>query len=198
MELEQAKSVSKGRVEATRGLEAIRQHCSEIAGDLQSLSHQLHSSKLDFLGIVTAIRGFCKEFSKQNSVSVEFTDRQLPKHLPKDISLCLFRVSQEALHNAVKYSGTTRFTVELSATADEVQLQVTDAGAGFDLEQPKNRGLGLVSMQERVHQVHGKFSVESKPGKGTKIIAIVPLAAENRQVSEEGVAKDSASALERV
>jgi PAS domain S-box-containing protein len=198
MELEQAKSVSKGRVAATKSLEEIRQHCSEIAGDVQSLSHQLHSSKLDFLGIVTAIRGFCKEFSKQNSVSVEFTDRQLPKHLPKDISLCLFRVSQEALHNAVKYSGTTRFTVELSATADEVQLQVTDAGAGFDLEQTKNRGLGLVSMQERVHQVHGKFSVESKPGKGTKIIAIVPLAAENRQVSEEGVAKDSASALERV
>jgi PAS domain S-box-containing protein len=198
MELEQAKSVSKGRVEATRSLETARQHCSEIAGDVQSLSHQLHSSKLDFLGIVTAIRGFCKEFSKQNSVSVEFTDRQLPKHLPKDISLCLFRVAQEALHNAVKYSGTTRFTVELSATADEVQLQVTDAGAGFDLEQMKNRGLGLVSMQERVHQVHGKFSVESKPGKGTKIIAIVPLAPENRQVSEDGVAKDSASALEPV
>jgi PAS domain S-box-containing protein len=197
MELEQAKSVSKGRVEATRSLEAIRQHCSEIAGDVQSLSHQLHSSKLDFLGIVTAIRGFCKEFSKQNSVSVEFTDRQLPKHLPKDVSLCLFRVAQEALHNAVKYSGTTRFTVELSATANEVQLQVTDAGAGFDLEQTKkNRGLGLVSMQERVHQVHGKFSVESKPGEGTKIIAVVPLVAENRQVSEEGETKNSASALE--
>ena len=197
MELEQAKSVSKGRVAATKSLEDIRQHCSEIAGDVQSLSHQLHSSKLDYLGIVAAIRGFCKEFSKQHSVSIEFSDQKLPQHLPKDVSLCLFRVAQEALHNAVKYSGTTRFTVELSATANEVQLQVTDAGTGFDLEQTKkNRGLGLVSMQERVHQVHGKFSVESKPGKGTKIVAVVPLDAENRQVSEEGQTKDSASALE--
>lgn len=197
MELEQAKSVSKGRVAATKSLEEIRQHCSEIAGDVQSLSHQLHSSKLDYLGIVAAIRGLCKEFSKQHSVSIEFSDQKLPQHLPKDVSLCLFRVAQEALHNAVKYSGTTRFTVELSATANEVQLRVTDAGAGFDLEQTKkNRGLGLVSMQERVHQVHGKFSVESKPGKGTRIIAVVPLAPENRQVSEEGETKDSASALE--
>ena len=84
----------------------IRKHCSEIASDVQSLSHQLHSSTLDYLGVVAAIRAFCNEFSKQHQVSIEFTDRNVPKHLPKDISLCLFRIAQEALHNAVKYSGT--------------------------------------------------------------------------------------------
>ena len=196
MELEQAKSVSRGRVAATKSLESIRQHCSEIAGDVQSLSHQLHSSKLDYLGIVAAIRGFCKEFSKQHSVNIEFSDWNVPQHVPKDVSLCLFRIAQEALHNAVKHSGTTRFTVELSATENEVQLQVTDFGVGFDSEQTKkNRGLGLVSMQERVHQVHGRFSVESKPGKGTKIIAVAPLV-EARMASEKGQARNSTSALE--
>jgi PAS domain S-box-containing protein len=180
MELEQAKRNSNGRASATKNLEEIRKHCSEIAGDVQSLSHQLHSSKLDFLGVVAAIRGFCKEFSKQHGVSVEFTDRNVPQRLPKDVSLCLFRVAQEALHNAVKYSGVNQFKVDLSAAPDEVQLQVTDAGVGFDPEETKkNRGLGLVSMQERVNLVHGKFSVESAASTGTRIRAVVPLVAAN-------------------
>jgi signal transduction histidine kinase len=196
MELEQAKSVSKGRVQATQGLEEIRKHCSEIAGDVQSLSHQLHSSKLDYLGVAAAIRGFSKEFSKQHGVSVEFTERDVPRHLPKDVSLCLFRVAQEALHNAVKYSGVSQFKVELSATGDEVQLVVTDAGAGFDLDETKeNRGLGLVSMQERVHLVHGKFIVESKRGMGTRIVAIVPRVAENGGSAGDAGAEAGAGAV---
>jgi PAS domain S-box-containing protein len=161
-------------------LQEIRKRCSEIARDVQSLSHQLHSSKLDYLGVVAAIRGFCEEFSRQHEVSVEITDAGVPHPLPKDISLCLFRVAQEALHNAVKYSGVDRFTVEIVGMADCVQLVVCDTGAGFDVEATKrNRGLGLVSMQERVHLVHGSFSVESKPGQGTKVLVVVPVIAEN-------------------
>ena len=102
--------------------------------DVQSLSHQLHSSTLDYLGVVAAIRAFCGELSKQHQVSVEFTERNVPKHLPRDISLCLFRIAQEALHNAVKYSETNQFSVALCATEEEVQLVVRDAGAGFDVE----------------------------------------------------------------
>jgi len=162
---------------ATRkDLEEIRRNCSEIAGDVQSLSHQLHSSKLDILGIVGAIRGFCNELSKQHEVSIEFTDRNVPQPLPNNVSLCLFRVAQEALHNAVKYSGTSQFKVELSATADEVRLVVSDAGVGFDVEKAKrSRGLGLVSIQERMHLVNGRFFVDSKPGAGTKVIISAPL-----------------------
>jgi signal transduction histidine kinase len=152
---------------------------------VQSLSHQLHSSKLDYLGAVSAIKGFCNEFSKQHEVSIEFTDRNVSRHLSKDISLCLFRVTQEALHNAVKYSGTSDFSVQISGTADEIQLVVQDAGAGFDMEDAKkNRGLGLVSMQERVHLVSGSFSVESTLGRGTKILVAVPLVAENASLRE--------------
>ena len=196
MQLEQAKIVSKGRVQATEGLEEIRKRCSEIAGDVQSLSHELHSSKLDILGLAAAIRGFCRELSKLRSVAIDFTARNVPQYLPKDVSLCLFRVAQESLQNAVKYSGATRFKVELSVTTDEIQLQVSDAGRGFDVVQAKrNRGLGLVSMQERVHLVHGQFSVRSAPGLGTKILAIVPFVAENERSLIDGdlVAKEGVS-----
>ena len=144
---------------------------------MQSLSHELHSSKLDYLGVVAAVRGFCSQFSKQHKVSIAFTDSNVPADLSKEASLCLFRVAQEALHNAVKYSGTNQFTVRISGTADEVQLEVRDAGAGFDVEEAKkSRGLGLVSMQERMHLVHGRLSVESQPKRGTSVVAIVPLA----------------------
>ena len=194
MELEQANRGAAPPI-TKRRLEAIRQHCSEIAGDVQSLSHQLHSSKLDYLGIVAAIRGFCKEFANQHEVSIDFTDRNVPTHLPRDVSLCLFRVAQEALHNAVKYSGTTQFAVYLNGTEDEVQLTVKDAGAGFNVEEAKkNRGLGLVSMQERINLVYGRFLVESEPGRGTRIVAAVPVDAANTRSPAETGAHQAASA----
>jgi len=195
MEIEQANRSSNGSAMTAGGrLEEIRKHCSEIAGDVQSLSHQLHSSKLEYLGIVAAIRGFCSEFSKQHEVSVEFTDRNVPGDLPKDVSLCLFRIAQEALHNALKHSGVSQFSVEISGIADEIQLVVRDAGVGFDVEEAqKNRGLGLVSMQERVHLVQGRFSVESEPGKGTKILAVVPMVVENGSPAEESGSQEAAN-----
>jgi signal transduction histidine kinase len=167
-------------------LEEIRQHCANIASDVQSLSHQLHSSKLDYLGITSAIRGFCKEFGSQHKVVIDFRDDNVPTHLPKDVSLCLFRAAQEALHNAVKYSGTRHFVAELRASGEEVQLTVSDAGAGFDVEKARNeRGLVLVSMQERVHLVHGRFHIESASGAGSRIVAVVPLLAAYEAASTE-------------
>ena len=103
-------------------------------------------------------------------------------HISKEISLCLFRVAQEALHNAVKYSGVNQFTVGLIGKEDEIQLIENDAGVGFDVEKTTvNRGLGLLSMQERIHLVRGSFSVNSKPGQGTTILAAVPFVPENRR-----------------
>ena len=188
MELDQANhSVNESPDVAKLRLKEIRQHCSEIAGDVQSLSHELHSSRLDYLGIVAAISGFCHEFAKQHDVSIKFTDKDVPAEVPREISLCLFRVTQEALHNAVKYSGVGQYAVELTATEEEIQLMVSDSGRGFDVEAAKvNRGLGLVSMQERVHLVHGSLFVESEPGKGTKILAVVPLVKEG-SAEEAGI-----------
>jgi PAS domain S-box-containing protein len=182
MELDQAnRSVNESADGTKDRLKEIRQHCSEIAGDVQSLSHELHSSRLDYLGIVAAIRGFCHEFSKQHEVSIEFTEKDVPADLPREISLCLFRVTQEALHNALKYSWVSNYAVELTARAEEIQLVVSDSGRGFNVEAVKqNHGLGLVSMQERVHLVHGSLHVESEPGQGTKVLAIVPLVSERQ------------------
>jgi signal transduction histidine kinase len=189
MEIDVASAVPEANT--TKSLQQIGKLCSEIALDLQGLSHQLHSSILDYLGVATAVKEFCDELSKQYDLQIEFSARDVPEKLPKDISLCLFRVAQEALHNAVKHSGTSQFTVELMGTKDVIQLMVTDTGAGFDPEDVrKDGGLGLVSMQERVHLVHGSFSVDTLPGAGTKIRVTVPLGIAERTYSEDHSARE--------
>jgi PAS domain S-box-containing protein len=142
----------------------------EISGDVQAMSHRLHSSKLKLLGIVAAAKGFCQEFSEQQKVEIDFIHTEIPPAVPEEISLCLFRVLQEALHNAVKHSGARHIDVELRGAPDGIHLTVRDSGVGFDPEAVvNNRGLGLVSMQERVNLVKGTFSIDSQPGRGTKI-----------------------------
>jgi PAS domain S-box-containing protein len=175
MELEQANRASNsGR---SLKLEEIRRHCSEIAVDVQVLSHKLHSSKLEYLGLAAAIRSFCREFSQQHDVTVQFADENVPSFLPRDISLSLFRVTQEAVQNALKHSGMRHFSVVLQGSLNEIQLEVSDLGAGFDVEGAKmDRGLGLVSMQERTHLVHGTFTIDSAENGGTRILVRVPLA----------------------
>jgi PAS domain S-box-containing protein len=176
MELGQDNLEFSGSSEPTLArIQEIQDHCIEIANDVQALSHKLHSSKLDYLGVEAAIRSLCRELSQQHNVMVDFTCEDVPNPLPSDISLSLFRVTQEALHNAVKYSGGDRFTVNLLRTEADIQLEIKDEGAGFRPQDSKqNEGLGLVSMKERIHLVKGTFTVESKVNHGTKISARVP------------------------
>ena len=154
----------------------LKNQISEIATDIQSLSHRLHSSKLEYLGLATAMRGFCKEFGEQQKVEIDFETHDLPSALSPDISLCFFRVLQEALHNSVKYSGVRHFIVRSWGTPNEVHLTVSDFGSGFDIEAAKaGRGLGLISMDERLKIVNGTLSIESQLKRGTTIHAFVPL-----------------------
>ena len=151
------------------------QRLSDIVDDIQALSHRLHSSKLEYLGIVAAAKSFCQELAEQQKVEVDFSHTNIPGGVPGDISLCIFRVLQEALQNAVKYSGVRQFAVELRATEGEIQLTVSDLGVGFDSHQAVNgHGLGLISMRERVYLAGGRISIESQPGMGTTIRARVP------------------------
>jgi signal transduction histidine kinase len=157
-------------------LEQIGQQCSTLTGDVQALSHELHPSILENLGLVSAAKSFCRKVSEQSGSAVEFTEENIPV-LPRDISLSLFRVIQEALYNAVKYSGERRFEVHLHGEPGEIGLEVSDRGVGFDLAAMKgHKGLGLVSMAERVHMVNGTFSVCSRPSCGTQIRVRVPFA----------------------
>jgi PAS domain S-box-containing protein len=150
---------------------------TDIARDVQSLSHRLHSSKLDYLGLATAANSFCRELSEKSDVRVKFSHAGVPRTIPKEISLCLFRVLQEALQNALKHSGVREFTVNLRGTSEAIELTVTDSGSGFDENEAFTRqGLGLISMRERLQLVHGELSVESRRGAGTTIRARAPLA----------------------
>jgi PAS domain S-box-containing protein len=154
----------------------LQKQTSEIAADLQTMSHQLHSAKLQYLGIAAAMRGFCQEFGEQQKVEIDFQTHDLPSPVPPDTALCLFRVLQEALHNSVKHSGVRHIEVRLWGTSGEIQLTVKDSGAGFDREAAKEiRGLGLISMEERLKLVNGTLSVDSQPNRGTTIHARVPL-----------------------
>jgi PAS domain S-box-containing protein len=168
-------------------VEKLRKDTSEISNDIQALSHELHSPRLELLGLVAAMRGFCKEFSEHQKVEIDFRTHDLPGPLPPDISLCLFRVLQEALHNSAKHSGAQRFEVQVWGATGEIHLKVSDSGAGFDLETAmKSRGLGLTSMQERLQLVKGKFSIDSQPQRGTTIHAHVPLSSTNESVRATG------------
>jgi len=113
-------------------------------------------------------------FSQRQQVETDFTHADVPRNVPPEISLCLFRVLQEALHNAAKHSGVHRFEVRLHGASDGIELTVSDAGLGFDAITAKN-GLGLVSMEERLQLVKGTFSIESQPQRGTTIRAWVSL-----------------------
>jgi PAS domain S-box-containing protein len=154
---------------------ALRNQTTEIANDVQSLSHELHSSKLEYLGIVGAAKSFCQEFSELQKVEIDFQSHDLPTALPTELSLSLFRVLQEALRNATKHSGVKRFEVSLWGSTGEIHLTVSDLGAGFDAEAAmKSTGLGLTSMQERLRLVGGELSINSQPKGGTTIHARVP------------------------
>ena len=171
-------------VEVSNHIGNVLQDLSDLAKDIQALSHRLHSSKLEYLGLVVAAKGFCRELSEQKHVEIDFIHEGIPGSLPKEISLCLFRVLQEALQNAVKHSGARQFRVELRAASGEIQLTVNDQGVGFDRQNAVNRhGLGLVSMQERTHLVGGEFSIQSEAGRGTTISARVPLEVKKTKAS---------------
>jgi len=183
-ELEQLRRACSELPAAIRNqVQDVQKQTFELASDVQSLSHKLHSSKLQYLGLTAAIRSFCKEFGEQQKVEVHFNSQDLPIPVPPETSLCLFRVLQEALHNAAKHSGVRRFDVQLWETQDEVRLAVSDRGTGFNAEEAKqSRGLGLISMEERLKLLKGTLTIESHPNGGTIVRAGVPLSSESESL----------------
>lgn len=178
-----AKYDGYGQVPVAVQLEQIWQQCSSLAGDVQAISHELHPSILENLGLTTAVKSYCREVAQQNGVVVEVSDSTLSGSLPQDVSLSVFRVVQEALRNAVKYSGEKFIKVCLQENSGQLELEVRDQGVGFDVRDKRNSGgLGLVSMAERISQVNGTFEIDSQPNAGTRIRARVPVAAHSKAV----------------
>jgi len=149
---------------------------SELISDIETLSRRLHSSTLQRMGLAKAAMVFCREFSQREKLQVDFSTEGTPEKISDAISLCLYRVLQEAVHNAAKHSGSTRIEVSLVGGSDEIILTVHDEGRGFHPEEVlTERGLGLTSMEERLKLVDGHLSIDSKPQSGTTIRALVPL-----------------------
>jgi signal transduction histidine kinase len=162
--------------QAKHRIEGANERIRELGNDIQALSHRLHSSKLEHLGLVAASSGFCKELSRQHDVEIDFQSEDVPSKLPPEIALCLFRVLQEALQNAIKHSGVRKFEVSLKGMSKELQLGVFDSGVGFDPEQINDgHGLGLISMKERLRLIDGRLFIDSRPHGGTRIHASAPL-----------------------
>jgi PAS domain S-box-containing protein len=187
IEIQQLPDNGRSPTELRIRADELHSRVVEISASAQTMSHQLHSSKLEYLGIVAAMRSLCKELGEQQKVEIDFASHDLPSPLPLEISLCLFRVLQEALHNAVKHSGVGHFEVRLWGTADEIHLMVSDLGVGFDTESAMiGSGLGLTSMQERLRLVNGEFSINSRLQHGTTLHARVPISTVNNSARAAG------------
>src|SRR4030095_11667414 len=144
-------SLPASAVEFRPEIEEAGKQVAELGRDLQSLSHRLHSSKLDLLGLTEAAASFCKECSNLQKVEIDFHAQNIPQDLAAEISLCLYRVLQEALQNATKHSGTRRFKVSLTGGTNEIELTVQDLGIGFVPEHAlRARGLWPTSLHERL------------------------------------------------
>jgi PAS domain S-box-containing protein len=179
VEIQQVREVSPITYGELRSrMDELGKRTSEISAVVQSLSHELHSSRLEYLGLVSAMKGFCKEFGDKHKVEIDFSNEGIPSGIPPEISLCLFRIMQEGLQNALKHSGVKFFEVELHGSPAEIRLTVRDSGVGYEPELAKDTpGLGLMSMRERVRLVKGTISITSKPQSGTEINVRVPLQA---------------------
>jgi len=157
-------------------IRALGGRTAELAVEIHRLSHALHSSKLDALGLVAAVRGHCREMGAAG-LDVTFLEGDVPSPLRPDVELCLFRVVQEALNNVAKHSGSSEAEVELGVDEDMIEATITDQGRGFSLDRAsEDGGLGLVGMRERLAAIGGVLVVESLPDVGTTVCARVPLA----------------------
>jgi signal transduction histidine kinase len=171
---EEAIGTSPG--EAVKQVHNLLNSASEIGADLHTLSHRLHSTTLEALGLVPGLSALCKEFARQQCIEVDFLPEDIPRSVHPDVALCLFRIVQEGLRNLKKHSGATRAQVRLRRIGDRLVVSISDEGFGFDTRALREKeGLGIRSMEERAHLLGGRFEIRSEPGKGTRIEAWVPL-----------------------
>jgi PAS domain S-box-containing protein len=163
-------------VELLDGLDAVWRKALEILTDVKASAHELYSPRLEYLGIAAVMKTFCEEFGERKRVEIDFRSHGFADFVLPDVSICLFRVLQEALRNGVMHSGVQKFSVQLWGESDEIHLRVSDSGVGFDLRAARTgRELGLIRIEQRVRLVEGTFSIDSQPEKGTTVQVSVPL-----------------------
>lgn len=171
-ELEQLVQHSSPRAHLETKVRVLTKRVQEISSLVHHMSYQLHPSRLDYLGLVPALRALCRDVSEASGPKIDFRESNVPEGIPKDVALCLFRVAQESLRNAVRHSGAASVLCELCQRKGLLDLTITDSGTGFELEAARAKGgLGLVSMEERLRSVGGELVIRSRPLRGTQIEA---------------------------
>jgi signal transduction histidine kinase len=176
IELEQLADAMSNSAKMRRRFESIQNQAQEISSDIHRLSYSLHPSKLDHLGLAAAIKSLCEQINAGGKLRVYLHQESFPEMLPKDITLCLFRIAQETLRNAVKHSHASHVRVHVQMSGDVVRLNVIDDGLGFDMRSPSfAEGLGFVSMRERLRLVGGNLEISSQRAQGTRIEVTIPL-----------------------
>jgi signal transduction histidine kinase len=175
LELEILRREDQHRRKADRVLAGVVDLAQDAMKSLRDLSHQLHSAKLQMVGLVSAIRGLANDLSGPD-LRIAFSHEAVPAGLPDDVALCLFRVVQEALRNVVKHSAATQASVHLRGEEHGLALSITDNGVGFDVDDIRTKGLGLLSISERLQSVGGRLDIWSRPGSGTQLEIVVPIA----------------------
>jgi len=193
IEIEQLNAASPNTVVDVPGrTETVLKQVLEILRDVKTLAHELYSPRLEYLGIAEVMSSFCSDFGKRRGIAIDFSSDSVPSRIPPDVTLCLFRVLQEALKNAAQYSGVRHFDARLWGTIGQVHLTVSDCGVGFSVEKAgKFGGLGLNRMHERLKLVGGTLSIESQPHRGTTIHARVPVSPGTDSISAVGKVNES-------
>ena len=164
--------------EITKGLTEVRNLALEAAGVVRSLAHDLRPPSLDLLGMVPALTGTIREIEEENGLAGSFEVVGTETRLPPEIELAAFRIVQEAVRNTVRHASARHLAVRVEFKPFDLVLEITDDGEGFapgSGEDPNSRHLGLLGMSERARMLGGSVKVESTTGKGTKIIALLPL-----------------------
>lgn len=184
-----AEMVPRSPQEANRQLHELLDSAGELGADLHTLSHRLHSSTLERLGLVPGVGAFCKEFTAQKGVEVQFSHKNVARNIPADTALCLFRVVQEGLRNVKKHSGASQAKVTLAQRNGDLHLSISDDGAGFNVKDAAGReGIGMLTMEERARLIGARFLVRSEPHRGTQINVWAP-------IPKKAPAKPAASAM---
>lgn len=166
--------------------EKLKRQVQEISADIHRLSYRLHPSKLDHLGLSAAVKSLCEELSHSAKLKIAYQSVGFPSTLPKDLELCLFRIVQESLRNCIKHSGAKSIQVVLARTRNDVRLSISDNGNGFDKKaETMRKGLGFLSMRERLNLVNGEMHVYSQPRRGTRIEVLVPLGSETKSSGDD-------------
>lgn len=174
------------RKRARAELSAARRTLQDLATAVHNLSHELHPAKLKLLGLGLTLEALCRDVAAESGVPIAFDRSGIPPDVPEDAALCIFRVTQEALRNAVKHSAARNIAISVAWTPSRLTLRIADDGSGFDPLASPSTGLGMLTMRERVELVGGRLTVETAQGQGTLIEAALPIPQRRRVVPQGG------------